>query len=162
MATASKNLSYYNKDDIPSGEAFKIALLVSEWNSEITLNLLAGAKQVLIQQGVAAGNLFIHYVPGAYELPLATQWALHKADGAIAIGSVIQGETRHFEFICQAVAQGIKDVSLKMNKPAIFCVLTDNTLQQAKDRSGGKHGNKGMECAVALLKMLALKKQIPV
>jgi 6,7-dimethyl-8-ribityllumazine synthase len=160
MATAGKNLSTHNPQEIPSGKGFKIALVVSEWNNEITYSLLSAAKQILIEHEVAADDLLIHYVPGSYELPLATQWVLSHADGAIAIGSIIQGETRHFEFVCQAVAQGIKDVSLKMNKPAVFCVLTDNTLQQAKDRSGGKHGNKGVECAIALLKMLNLKKNI--
>ena len=95
-------------------------------------------------------------------MPLASQYLLEngKIDGVIAIGSVIQGETKHFDFVCNATALGVKDVSLKYNKPVVFCVLTDNTMQQAIDRSGGKHGNKGTEAAIACIKMIALKKKI--
>ena len=113
-------------------------------------------------KNVKEENIHVHYAPGSFELPLASQWLLEKddIDGVVAIGSVIQGETKHFDFVCDATAQGVKDVGLKYNKPAIFCVLTDNHLQQAIDRSGGKHGNKGIEAAIACIKMVHLKKSI--
>ncbi|MFA5573746.1 MAG: 6,7-dimethyl-8-ribityllumazine synthase [Brumimicrobium sp.] len=162
MATVNKNLSTYDKDTIPNGADFKIGIVVSEWNDNITFNLLKGAKQALIDNGVKEENIFVHFTPGSFELPLASQWLLRKEeiDGVIAIGSVIQGETKHFDFVCSATADGIKEVGLKFNKPAIFCVLTDNTMQQAIDRSGGKYGNKGIEAAIACLKMVHLKHSI--
>lgn len=162
MATINKNLSAYDKESIPNGADFKIGIVVSEWNEKITLSLLEGAKDALTENGVASENIIIHSTPGSFELTLGAQWLLEKEDidGVIAIGSVIQGETKHFDFICSATAQGIKDVGMKYNKPAIFCVLTDNTLQQAIDRSGGKHGNKGIEAAIACLKMIHLKNSI--
>ncbi|RYM34746.1 6,7-dimethyl-8-ribityllumazine synthase [Brumimicrobium glaciale] len=162
MATVNKNLSHYDKDSIPNGADFKIGIVVSEWNENITFNLLKGAKEALLENGVKEENIHVHYAPGSFELPLASQWLLEKEDidGVVAIGSVIQGETKHFDFVCNATAQGVKDVGLKYNKPAIFCVLTDNNLQQAIDRSGGKHGNKGIEAAIACIKMVHLKKSI--
>jgi 6,7-dimethyl-8-ribityllumazine synthase len=162
VATVNKNLSHYDKDSIPNGADFKIGIVVSEWNENITFNLLKGAKEALLENGVKEENIHVHYAPGSFELPLASQWLLEKEDidGVVAIGSVIQGETKHFDFVCNATAQGVKDVGLKYNKPAIFCVLTDNNLQQATDRSGGKHGNKGIEAAIACIKMVHLKKSI--
>jgi len=159
-----KNLSQYDKENIPNGADFKIGIVVSEWNEKITLNLLKGAKEALLENGVKENHIAVHFVPGSFELPLAAQWLLQKEDmdGVITIGSVIQGETKHFDFVCNATAQGVKDVGLQCNKPAIFCVLTDNTMQQAIDRSGGKHGNKGIEAAVACLKMIQLKKSIKI
>ena len=104
----------------------------------------------------------VKWVPGSFELPLSAQWLIqqHSPHAVIALGSVIQGETKHFDFVCSACAEGIKDVSLSTNTPIIFGVLTDNTHQQAVDRSGGKHGNKGTECAVAALKMAALRRNL--
>lgn len=162
MATSEKNLSDYNSEEIPNGADFKIGIVVSEWNREITSNLLKGALQALTDNGVKESNIIVKYVPGAYELPLGAQILFEStfADGVIAIGSVIQGETKHFDFVCEAAALGIKDVNLKYNKPVAFCILTDNTKQQAIDRSGGKHGNKGIECAVACLKMIGLKQSL--
>lgn len=159
MATKNKNLSAYNIEEVPNGADCKIGIVVSEWNSDITGNLLEGAYNTLVKHGVKEDNIKVTYCPGAYELPLTSQFVFENTsiDGVIAIGSVIQGETRHFDFVCEATAQGIKDVGLKYNKPLIFCVLTDNTMQQSIDRSGGRHGNKGIECAIACLKMLALK-----
>lgn len=160
MATVNRNLSTYDKENIPNGADFRIGIVVSEWNSSITNNLLNGAKETLLELGVKAQNIIVNHTPGSFELPLAAQWLLEKEniDGVIAIGSVIQGETKHFDYVCQATADGIRNVGLKYNKPVIFCVLTDNTMQQAIDRSGGKHGNKGIESAVACIKMIALKK----
>jgi 6,7-dimethyl-8-ribityllumazine synthase len=162
VATVNKNLSHYDKNSIPNGADFKIGIVVSEWNENITFNLLKGAKETLLENGVKEENIHVHYAPGSFELPLVSQWILEKEeiDGVVAIGSVIQGETKHFDFVCNATAQGVKDVGLKYNKPAVFCVLTDNHLQQAIDRSGGKHGNKGIEAAIACIKMIHLKKSI--
>lgn len=163
MATSGKNLSEYNKEEIPNGADFKIGIVVSEWNDDITFNLLDGAKNALIDNGVKAENIFIHMVPGTFELPLGCQFLLEAKedlDGVVAIGCVIQGETKHFDFVCQGATQGIMDVQLEYNTPVSFCVLTDNTKQQSIDRSGGKHGNKGIECAVACLKMIGLQEKL--
>ena len=162
MATANRNLSEYNKEFIPNGADFKIGIVVSEWNENVTLNLLKGAKETLLENGVQENNIIIRFVPGAFELPLGCQFICEStnADGVIAIGTVIQGETKHFDFVCDGATQGIKDVNLKYNTPISFCLLTDKTLQQSIDRSGGKHGNKGVECAIACMKMIELKKSL--
>lgn len=161
MATAGKNLSEYNKEFIPNGADFKIGIVVSEWNDSITLNLLKGAKEALLDNGVREENIIVRFVPGAFELPLGCQLMIENTDvdGVVAIGVVIQGETKHFDFVCSGTTQGIMDLNLKHNKPVAFCLLTDNNIQQSIDRSGGKHGNKGTECAVACMKMVGLKKQ---
>ena len=160
MATYLKNLSDYNKENIPNGADFKIGIVVSEWNDSITLNLLAGAKQTLLDNNVPEENILVRFVPGAFELPLAAQLMLDNTDvdGVVAIGVVIQGETKHFDFVCKGTTDGLMKVMLEYNSPVSFCVLTDNTLQQSIDRSGGVHGNKGVECAIACLKMIELKK----
>ncbi len=160
MATSLKNLSEYSKDSIPNAADFKIGIVVSEWNDSITNNLLTGAKQALLENNVPESNILLRYVPGAFELPLAAQWMLDETDvdGVIAIGVVIQGETKHFDFVCKGTTDGIMKVMLEYNSPISFCVLTDNTIQQSIDRSGGIHGNKGIECAIACIKMIALKK----
>ena len=160
MATSLKNLSDYSKDSIPNAADFKIGIVVSEWNDSITNNLLAGAKQALLENNVPESNILLRYVPGAFELPLAAQWMLDETDidGVIAIGVVIQGETKHFDFVCKGTTDGIMKVMLEYNSPISFCVLTDNNIQQSIDRSGGVHGNKGVECAIACIKMIALKK----
>jgi len=162
MATAHTNLSEYDKELIPNASEMSFGIVVSEWNASITDNLLKGAYKALIDNGVLPANIIVKHTPGAYELPLAAQLLIEntKVDGVVAIGSVIQGETKHFDYVCEAVSQGIKDVNLKYGKPVTFCVLTDNTMQQGIDRSGGKHGNKGIECAVAAIKMVALKKSL--
>lgn len=160
MATALKNLSDYNKENIPNGADFKVGIVVSEWNDTITNNLFEGAKLALLDNGVPESNILVRYVPGAFELPLASQFMLDNTDvdGVIAIGVVIQGETRHFDFVCQGATQGLMNVMLEYNSPVSFCLLTDNNIQQSIDRSGGIHGNKGIECAIACLKMIAMKK----
>lgn len=159
MATSLKNLSAYDKHTIPNGADFQIGIVVSEWNDHITDQLLKGALETFLENGVSEENIIVHRVPGAFELPLVAQWLFESTDvqGVIAIGVVIQGETRHFDFVCDGTTQGIVDVSLKYNKPVSFCLLTDNTEQQSIDRAGGKHGNKGVECAVTLLKMIGLR-----
>lgn len=159
---ATTNLSHYNEEGVPNGAPFSIAIVVSEWNIDITENLMLGAKETLLKHGVAEENLNVIWTPGSFELPLAAQniFEAKKADGIICLGSVIQGETKHFDFVCQAAADGIMNVGLKYNKPVIFGVLTDNTKQQGLDRSGGKLGNKGVECAIACLKMLDIKSKL--
>ena len=162
MATSIKNLSDYDKSDIPNGADYKIGIVVSEWNEAITSKLLNGAIDTLKENSVAEKNLIIKYVPGAFELALGAQSLLEfsKLDGVIAIGAVIQGETKHFDYVCSGATQGIMTVMLNYNTPISFCILTDNTIQQSIDRSGGKHGNKGVECAVSLLKMIELQKSL--
>ncbi|MDD2983561.1 MAG: 6,7-dimethyl-8-ribityllumazine synthase [Crocinitomicaceae bacterium] len=162
MATALKNLSVYSKDNIPNGADFKVGIVVSEWNDSITFALLKGAKDTLLENGVPEENILIRYVPGAFELPLGAQLMLDKTDveGVIVIGVVIQGETKHFDFVCQGATQGIMQVNLEYNSPVSYCLLTDNNMQQSIDRSGGKYGNKGVECAVACMKMIALKRDL--
>jgi 6,7-dimethyl-8-ribityllumazine synthase len=161
MATALRNLSEYNKDFVPNGADFKVGIVVSEWNDSITLNLLKGAKEALLENGVKEENIHVRFVPGAFELPLGAQYMCEygKIDGVIAIGVVIKGETKHFDFVCDGATQGIKDVNLKYNIPVAFCLLTDDNMQQSIDRSGGVHGNKGIECAIACMKMIDLKRQ---
>lgn len=162
MATALKNLSVYTKENIPNGADFKVGIVVSEWNDSITFALLKGAKETLLENGVPEEHILIRYVPGAFELPFGAQLMLDntEVDGVIAIGVVIQGETKHFDFVCQGATDGIMKVMLEYNSPVSYCLLTDNNMQQSIDRSGGKHGNKGVECAVACMKMIALKKDL--
>lgn len=159
MATANKNLSNYDKSTLPKAVDFKIGMVVSEWNIEITQDLVKGASETLLSCGVKESNIFVDYVPGSFELVFAAKKAQSKdLDAIIAIGCIIQGQTKHFDFVCQGVTQGIKDLNVLYNTPVIFCVLTDKTLQQSIDRSGGKHGNKGTEAAVTAVKMAALSK----
>lgn len=137
---------------------YKIGIVTAQWNPEVTGALLEGAVNTLQRQGVLAENISKHWVPGSYELTLGAQWLaqLPEIDAVICLGCIIQGETRHFDFIAQAVASGITEVALKFNKPVIFGVLTPDNQQQALDRAGGKHGNKGDEAAIAALQMLDL------
>ena len=163
MASEGKNLSHYDESKVPSASRMVIGIVVSEWNREITDNLKEGAYQTLLSNGALPENIIVKYVPGSFELSLGASLLFEfneEIDAVICLGSVIQGETRHFEFVCQACAQGVKDVALKYNKPAIFGVLTDDTMQQAIDRSGGKHGNKGIECAIAAIKMVAMHDEL--
>ncbi len=158
MATANKNLSVYNKATIPNANNFRFGIVVSEWNPKITEGLYNGAIAALIDCGAVSSNMVRWNVPGSFELTFGCKKMIEKGgfDAVIAIGSVIQGETKHFDFVCSATAQGIMDLNVQTNVPVIFCVLTDNTLQQSIDRSGGKHGNKGAEAAIAAIKMAAL------
>jgi 6,7-dimethyl-8-ribityllumazine synthase len=162
MATSIKNLSEYDKNIISNGADYKIGIVVSEWNGQVTGALLEGAIQTLNNHDVQDRHMTIVYVPGAFELPLGAQSLLEqqKFDGVLTIGTVIQGETKHFDFVCNGATQGIMQVMLNYNTPISFCVLTDNSIQQSIDRSGGKHGNKGIECAVSLLKMIQLQRSL--
>ncbi len=154
MASALNKFSKHDANNVPNGSPYHIHLVVSEWNSTITSSLLDAARRTLIDEGVNPENIKLSMVPGSFELIYGAKKAQEQnPDAVIAIGSVIQGETKHFEFICNSVAQGIKDLNIHYNVPVIFCVLTDDNLNQAQDRSGGKHGNKGVEAAIAALKM---------
>tara|TARA_R110001599_G_scaffold191266_2_gene386025 strand:- start:25793 stop:26269 length:477 start_codon:yes stop_codon:yes gene_type:complete len=156
MASNLKSLSDYSDKNITDMGKKKFAIVVSEWNEEVTESLYQGAYETLIANGVSKDNIVKKMVPGSFELSMGAQWMaqIEEIDAVICLGCVIQGETRHFDFICDAVAHGITNVSLKFNKPVIFGVLTPNTQQQALDRAGGKHGNKGDEAAITAVKML--------
>ncbi len=158
MATENKNLSEYDKAVLPEAGAMRIGLVVSEWNAAITENLFTGARDALLDCGVAPGNITRWNVPGSFELTFGCHKMIRtlSLDAVIAIGSVIRGETSHFDYVCSAVAQGVKDLNVQTGIPVIFCVLTDDTLAQAEARSGGKHGNKGTEAAIAAIKMASL------
>ena len=156
---ATTNLSYYDKATIPNAKNFRFGIVVSEWNPEITQNLKKGAIETLIDCGTEENNIISWDVPGSFELVYGCKKMIEteQLDAIIAVGNVIQGETKHFDFVCDGVTQGIVDLNMKYDVPVIFCVLTDNTKQQSIDRSGGKLGNKGIECAVAAIKMAAIK-----
>ncbi|MCE7043105.1 6,7-dimethyl-8-ribityllumazine synthase [Dyadobacter sp. CY312] len=162
MSSADKNLSVFTTDDLPEISNKKFALVVAEWNSEVTEKLFEGAYQTLIQYGALPQNIERGNVPGSFELTLASHWYAQRADidAVIALGVVIQGETKHNDYINHAVAQGITNVSIQNNKPVIFGVLTPNNMEQAIDRSGGVHGNKGDEAAMTAIKMVGLKDKI--
>jgi len=158
MATANQNLSHYDKSTIPNAKDFRFGIVVSEWNANVTERLFKGAYDTLIAQGALPKNIVHWQVPGSFELVYSCKkMQEQKVSAIVAIGSVIQGETKHFDFVCEAVSQGIKDLNVLHDTPVIFCVLTDNTMQQALERSGGKHGNKGVGAAIAAIKMAALR-----
>jgi 6,7-dimethyl-8-ribityllumazine synthase len=157
MSSAHKNLSIFSTENLPDVSEKKFAIVVAEWNEEITNALAEGANSTLLNYGAKAENIIRVNVPGSYELTFAAQKMAQKSeiDAIICIGCVIQGETKHNDYINNAVAQGLTTVSLKYDKPVIFGVLTPNTEQQALDRAGGIHGNKGDEAAITAVKMLA-------
>lgn len=157
MATADNSLSQYDHFKVPDGKNFRIGLVVSEWNPKITEALFQGAKATLTHHNVSPENIIRIDVPGSFELIYGASRAQQMdLDAIIVIGCVIKGETRHFEFISNAVAHGIKDLNLNGKAPVVFCVLTDDTIDQSKARSGGDKGNKGVEAAVAALRMISL------
>jgi 6,7-dimethyl-8-ribityllumazine synthase len=161
MATEGNNLSHYNEEKVPDAKPFKFGLVVSEWNADITQNLFQGAFDAFIKHGVLKENIVRWNVPGSFELIYGAKTladSFDMLDAIIVIGSVIQGETKHFDFVCQGVSNGIAQLNATGDIPIIFCVLTDNNKQQSIDRSGGKHGNKGTEAAIAAIKMAQLKK----
>jgi len=150
MATANKNLSNYNKATIPNANKFRFGIVVSEWNSTITENLFEGAKDTLKEHGVLENNIIRWDVPGSFELIYGSKKMQEQmVNAVIAIGSVIQGETKHFDFVCEGVSQGIKDLNVLNEVPVVFCLLTDNSMQQAIDRSG-------VNMAIKVLKLLLL------
>lgn len=159
MATANKNLSDYDKTTIPNAKDFRFGIVVSEWNETITEGLYKGAYEALIDCGAKDENIIRWDVPGSFELIYGSKkMQEHRVNAVIAIGCVIQGQTKHFDFVCDGVTQGIKDLNILHDTPVIFCVLTDNTMEQSIARSGGKHGNKGTEAAIAAIKMAELRR----
>lgn len=162
MSSKDKNLSEHTAFVATHAAKYKVAIAVSEYNEEITFALRDGAIETLKQYGVKEKNIIVEYVPGAYELPLAAQWLYEytKADAVISLGCVVKGDTDHDIYINNAVSQAIMKLGLETDLPFVFGVITPNTQQQAKERAGGKHGNKGIECAVAALKMLELKNKL--
>ena len=162
MATVFKNLSDFSSFEIPSAVGMRFGIVVSEWNEKVTGSLMEGAIKTLKKYGATAEDINTVTVPGSYELTSGAQLMIESGnyDAIICLGCVVQGETRHFDFICNAVATGITEVAVKYNKPVIFGVLTTNNMQQAIDRSGGRHGNKGDEAAVTAIKMVDLAKKL--
>jgi 6,7-dimethyl-8-ribityllumazine synthase len=160
MASELKNLSDYSAEGV-SANGLSFGIVVSSWNHEVTEALYEGAVSTLIELGAVTSNIRRMDVPGSYELPLAAKWMAdqHQPDAVICLGCVIQGETRHFDFICDAVANGLMDLNLSYGIPFIFGVLTPNNQDQAMARAGGKHGNKGIEAAVTAVKMATLRKK---
>ena len=157
MATKNTNLTLFNKEDVPNAKGLTFGIVISEWNSNITNNLFKGAYEALIECGAQTRNIRKYYVPGSYELVFGAKVAAKdKPNAIICLGSIIKGETKHFDFVCNAVALGIKDLNIQLNIPVIFGVLTDNSMNQAINRSGGKHGNKGTEAAITAIKMAVL------
>jgi len=154
-AKASKALRKYSVSNK------RIGIAVAQWHNDITDELLKGALEVLKEGGIKASDITVMQAPGSFELPIVAQWLVKdsKADAVLCLGCIIKGETPHFDYISQAVANGIMNVGLQHNIPVIFGVLTTNTLQQAKERCGGKHGHKGAEAAVAALELLEAKKR---
>ncbi len=161
MATSMQNLSGYDPDSIPSAKGMRFAIVVSEWNNEITFALLQAAKDTLLKHGVNENHIKIDFVPGTFELTTGARVVAETStfDAVICLGCVIQGETRHFDFICQGVTYGLTQLSINYGIPFVFGVLTTDNLQQAKDRAGGKHGNKGDEAAITAIKMASLHRR---
>ncbi len=159
MASKNKNLSSHREFTVANAAKYKVGLVVSEYNEAITLPLMTAAIETLCKHGVKEKNIFTEFVPGAFELPLAAKWLQQsrKLHAVICLGCVIKGDTDHDIYINHAVSKAVMNLSLQTGAPFVFGLLTTNTLQQAKDRSGGKLGNKGVECAAAALKMLTMK-----
>ena len=152
---ATTNLSEYNIDKVPDASNMIFGIVVSEWNTEITGAMLSGCVNTLEKHGALPENIHVKRVPGSFELIYgARQMTLNGGyDAVIVLGSVIRGETPHFDYVCQGVTQGIARLNATNNIPVVFGLLTTDDLQQAKDRAGGRLGNKGDECAVVAIKM---------
>ena len=159
MSSAGKNLSDFSHMQVPSAKPYTFGIVVAEWNTNITGPLLEGAIDGLKKNGAELDNIDVYPVPGSFELTAGALLLAEsgKYDAVITLGCVIQGETRHFDVICAAVAHGVSEVSIKTGIPVIFGVLTTDNLEQAQDRAGGKHGNKGEEAAVTAIKMAEMK-----
>jgi len=157
MASKSQNLSHYDPASVPSGKGKLFGIIVSEWNGDITGKLLSECVATLEKHDTDSANIFIHYVPGAFELPLGAKLLSqrHPLQAIICLGCVIKGETMHDEYISHAVASGLLSLGLELNIPVIFGVLTPNNIAQAMERTDGIHGNKGIEAAITALKMAA-------
>ncbi len=161
MATQYQNLSSYDSHAIPHGKGKRIAIVVSDWNTAVTSKLLQGAYETLVKFGVEEKDILVEHVPGSFELTFGAKVMIEKADvdAVIILGCVIQGETPHFTFVCNSVTEGTTQLNIQYAVPVVFGLLTTNTLEQAKARSGGRHGNKGDEAAITALKMIALSER---
>lgn len=162
MASALSNLSQYDEASVPSAADMTFAVVVSDWNADITHALYEGCYQTLVKHGADEKQIHTVQVPGAFELPTAAKLVAgyHSPDAVICIGCVIKGETQHDEYINHAVATALAALGMTIGRPVIYGVLTPNTHEQAKDRAGGKHGNKGIEAAVSAIRMADLRKQL--
>ncbi len=158
----TSNLSDHNPDNVPDAGNMRFGIVVSDWNKDITQALLEGAKSTLITHGTSEDNIVVKHVPGSFEITLGAQFLAEydDLDGIICLGCVIQGETPHFDYICQGVTRGITQLNLDYNIPFIFGILTTLNHQQAADRAGGRHGNKGVEAAITAIKMAALQREM--
>ena len=157
MATKNINLSFFASEDVPKCDSLSFGIVVSEWNKSITSSLYKGAYDTLIECGVSNDNISTYNVPGSFELVFGAKIAAKsKPNAIICLGSVIKGETKHFDFVCNSVSLGIKDLNVQLDIPVVFGVLTDNNMEQAISRSGGKNGNKGVEAAITAIKMAVL------
>ncbi|TXF91739.1 6,7-dimethyl-8-ribityllumazine synthase [Neolewinella aurantiaca] len=163
MASALKNLSTYDDSNIPDATELSFGIVVADWNRDITHALYEACMETLLKHGAKEENISVAQVPGAFELPAGARILAgrEKLDAVICLGCVIKGETQHDEYINNAVAQGLMNLSISTGRPFIFGLLTPNTHEQAVDRAGGKHGNKGVEAAVTALRMAALRKEKP-
>ncbi len=161
MATKNKNLSKID-GAMPSAESMSFGIVVAEWNPEITGALLQGAIDTLLSAGCLEENIVVKHVPGTFELPLGAKYLIINSDvdAVITLGCVIQGDTRHFDYVCGGVTQGVMSLQLEWDTPVAFGVLTVDNMQQALDRAGGEHGNKGVEAAATAIKMVALREEI--
>lgn len=162
MATRHRNLSFYQGEEVPSGEEMRIGIIVSEWNNDITQLLLDGCVDTLIQNKTLEENIYTIHVPGSFELPSAAQMLMEgmELDAVICLGCIIKGETQHDQYIANAVAHGLMMLNIDYATPVIFGVLTTDNEHQAQERAGGRHGNKGTEAAVTALKMAALRRKL--
>jgi 6,7-dimethyl-8-ribityllumazine synthase len=160
MSTASHNLSDYESDQLPSASDMRFGVVVSEWNPDVTEGLLNGVLQTLQKQGANPDQIVVQYVPGSFELVYGAKCLADHAhvDAVIALGSVVRGDTPHFDYVCQGVTQGISYLNATQLVPVIFGLLTTDTMEQATDRAGGRYGNKGDEAAVTAIKMITLKR----
>lgn len=159
---STTNLSHYDSQSVPNAHKMRFGIVVSDWNSDVTWKLLEGALKTLKKHGAAEKNIIVKHVPGSFELTIGAQFIAEydDVDAVICLGCVIQGETPHFTYICQGVTQGITQLNLEYNIPFIFGVLTVNNKDQALERSGGKHGNKGDEAAITAIRMAALQSEM--
>jgi 6,7-dimethyl-8-ribityllumazine synthase len=162
MASALHNLSSYDPTTVPSGKGYKIGIVVSEWNEEVTGALLDGAFNTLLKHGVNKEDIIVRFVPGSFELVYGSAVMMEDTDvdAVIAIGCVIRGDTPHFDYICQGATQGLAELNRLAEVPVIYGLLTCNTMQQALDRCGGELGNKGDECAITALKMIKFRENL--
>ncbi len=161
MASKNQNLSSYDSKSVPNGNGFRIGIVVSEWNHEITHALLNGALNTLTKHGVNIKDITIYNVPGSFELIYScSQIVKTNVDAVIAIGCVIRGDTPHYDYICNGTTNGLSYLNTIQPIPIVYGLITTNDYQQALDRCGGVHGNKGDECAITALKMISFKRDV--